>query len=463
MYGCECAKFSRRIQILCGQTKLEAMKKPVLLSVSFAKTNSGSNSVCEGRKDFSVTVSLAREEIREYITQIWNDNKAREQLLEELQEQLNENLSFLQEQRTVLQEYISAKKGLEEEGTEIFESMEMIRDQMMAVENEINKIRDLYNEANRKGWKIIFYPKLEYNVLKAESQKKGEKLREQERMLQNCYQKLADEENVFCRKMEGLGENIQKCRDAIDAGEAVLEVQKQELSEMKDVIVKGANAYIYYSMLEQKLDEVQEQLILEYDFCDDIEKAMLTQKELESLLNLWNKNQSDRELVYRILQRLFDVSRTECFGKNTGEEFDDSQYVRGYFEVVRGLYIQSGYIVDGIRSVYGKKTNNPFHGGNGGEPTEILFDPEDEVVCVSGRYAVPFMEPGGDAIGDLRIRTKKNREYGPFGECGNRGTPFELKVPEDGHFAGFFGKQKGDGFLTSIGLLYTTDTVPENI
>lgn len=404
--------------------------------------------------DLSAVAILAAEEIKEYVAQIWNDNQAREEELEKLQDELNENIRFLAKERNKLQCYIAEQKNVSEKKRGLEESIGMVIGQLRETEAKLQEVYNVYRAANNKGWKIIFYPALAFEALKYTAEKKDQILEEQRRDRRNDYKKLFGEQQIYLQQEAELDRDIQNSMNVIAQADTVLITQKMELGRLKDMIVKGSNAYIYYSMLGEKIQSTKERLVLERDFCENIEKVSMTQKELEELLETWEQNKNDSETVYQILQRMFDVSRTECYGKEIGEEFDDSSYIRSRFEKIRGVHIQSGYIIDGIQVLYENEIKSQFHGKMGGSEYVIEFDPGDELRSVEGHYSVPYMIPSGDAIGELFLITKKGKRYGPYGDSLKRGFGFRIELPENAHFLGVYGKSSQNQFITKLGLLY---------
>lgn len=399
-------------------------------------------------------VNQAAEEIKQYVEQILNDNGTREKVLEKLQDELNENIRFIggeKEKLKTFREIYSSLLGRREALDQFFQTA---INKLNDIEQELNKVYEVYREVQKKGWKIIFYPALGIKALQYATSNKDEVLEQQRNIQRTELDKLrAEDEGLLERECE-LEQEIHSSTETIAKAETTLIMQKEELGKLKYELVKWTNAYIYYSMLRQKICETDSRLQFQTDFCENIEVTVLTQKELEELLELWEKNKSDSETVYRILREMFEASRTACVGKDMGDMFDDSSYIRNRFEKIRGIHIQSGYILDGIQVLYAADLKNQFCGGKGGSEHIIEFDPGDELKSIEGHYNVPYIIPSGDAIGELYIITKKGKRYGPYGGSMGRGTSFKLELPQDTHFVGFYGKSSESSFITQLGLLY---------
>ncbi len=410
---------------------------------------------CEDRAEkLRQMASEATKEIKIYVTQIWNDNAERERLLEKLQDDLNQNIRYIKEQKIKLQSHLERQKGLSAQEKSLTDSIQTVLNRLNDIEGDLNKIYSAYAEASKKGWKIIFYPALGIKVIKYKIEKKDIILEEQRKIQKDNLDKLFREEYDLLEGERELKQDIDSCTEVIAEAETVLIMQKAELGEMKAALVKWTNAYIYYSMLGQTIDLTERQMDFEKDLCESVDRIAVTQKELERLLLLWEQNKNDSGAVYDILKRMFDAAKTESYGNDIGDDFDDSEYMRNRFEKIRGLHIQSGYIVDGIRILYKNEIDSELHGGKGGSGKYIIFDEGDELKRIEGAWGVPYMRPGGDAVGNLFIVTRKGKRYGPYGECGNRGRKFQIEIPENTSFVGFYGKQSQNSFLTKIGLAY---------
>lgn len=187
---------------------------------------------------------------------------------------------------------------------------------------------------------------------------------------------------------------------------------------------------------------------------------------------------NEKNLPFGQTGGLSRMGRTECYGTDAGEEFDDSnvclkakggnntdilKVLQGGADTsilprkVKGLSIRWGAIVDGIKVLY-EDGETEIHGSSyGGREQCILLEEDDELEAIEGVWDVPYA--GGGAIAGLLIRTGKGAVYGPFG--GNNGKRFCVQVPENAAFAGLYGRAgKGGngGFLEKLGLLYLNHT-----
>ncbi|KAI7734841.1 hypothetical protein M8C21_030683 [Ambrosia artemisiifolia] len=93
-------------------------------------------------------------------------------------------------------------------------------------------------------------------------------------------------------------------------------------------------------------------------------------------------------------------------------------------------------------------TSEKMGGWQGGEKvTEITFDEDEEINCISGTVALSRgTYAGNTVISSISFMTNK-KVYGPFGNV--RGTPFTVPW-EDGSFAGFYGL--AGYYIDSIGV-----------
>lgn len=139
-------------------------------------------------------VDSAAEEIKQYIEQIWNDNEKREEMLEKLQDELNENIRFLKSERAKLECYLAEKKAVLEKEKGVESSIRIVIDKLKATEDKLWEIYDVYKSANEKGWKIVFYPKLASKALTYSSANKDRVLEERKKNYRNDYENLFREQ-----------------------------------------------------------------------------------------------------------------------------------------------------------------------------------------------------------------------------------------------------------------------------
>lgn len=456
-------EIDQKISILNAGILGAARRMPVfagvMAGVSVCSVGAGApiysvGAVAAPGRDILSAVEKAAGEIKQYVAEIWNDTEKREQMLEKMQDELSENIQSLRKKREELEGYQARMKNVTEKERDLAKSLASLIDDIHKKEAELREVYDVYRSANNKGWKIMFYPELAYKALKYTAENRDGILRRELERYRQGYDSLFSEKHGYLRQEDEFARKIKDSMESIAKAETALVMQKMELGNLKRLIVKGSNAYIYYSMLLQKMQTAGSILAVEKEFCVNMENMAVREEELEGLLALWKKNESDSETVYRILKEMFQTPRTGCVGKEIGDEFDDSSYVRGYFEKIKGIHIQSGYIIDGIQALYERSLRDQFHGGMGGGEHIIEFEPEDELKGIEGHYNVPFMIPSGDAIGELYIITKKERRYGPYGDSMHRGIGFKLEIPDDARFMGFFGRSSGEKFITQLGLLY---------
>jgi hypothetical protein len=119
--------------------------------------------------------------------------------------------------------------------------------------------------------------------------------------------------------------------------------------------------------------------------------------------------------------------------------FDDTPQAIALGQPLTGITIDYGNIVDSIQAIYGSGPPMPVYGKGGGAIDQIIFDPGDKLVEVSGYYGLWF---GGQYILQLTLRTQKGRVYGPYGNMAYAitKTPFKLVATgTNAHIFAFFG------------------------
>lgn len=149
-------------------------------------------------------------------------------------------------------------------------------------------------------------------------------------------------------------------------------------------------------------------------------------------------------------------NRVEPAGADTGEDFDDTESIGSGENPAVGIIVRSGLIVDGIGLLRKDGKQEPFHGSSYGGGSHIIrFDEGDSLALVEGFSGIAFGGPGG-AIGGLKLKTRKGKTYGPFGD-GKSGNAFQLEIPENGEFRGLCGctgTGGNGGYVAALGLVY---------
>ncbi|HYD38656.1 MAG TPA: jacalin-like lectin [Allosphingosinicella sp.] len=136
-----------------------------------------------------------------------------------------------------------------------------------------------------------------------------------------------------------------------------------------------------------------------------------------------------------------NVNTTGLHGGTGGTAFADPVPVPGQ-TFIKQIVIRSGSLIDSISTTYinpDGTTTVATHGGGGGQPTTIVFNPGETITAVTGR--------SGKFVDSLTILTSDRRVFGPFGGTG--GTPFVVNA----NILGFVGRSgtliDSIGFFTS--------------
>ena len=118
------------------------------------------------------------------------------------------------------------------------------------------------------------------------------------------------------------------------------------------------------------------------------------------------------------------------------QEFDDWAAAERNGLNLTKIVIYSGQILDGLMTFYGRES--VFHGGRpdhsgdpyGGRATEIVLEPGDPIVAVTGRLDRSSAHRF-NSFYQVRLRLKSGRVHGPFGWLGEAATDakFELSWP----------------------------------
>ncbi|MEA3016447.1 MAG: hypothetical protein QOI38_1169 [Sphingomonadales bacterium] len=136
-----------------------------------------------------------------------------------------------------------------------------------------------------------------------------------------------------------------------------------------------------------------------------------------------------------------NVNTTGLHGGPGGTAFADPIPVPGQ-TFIKQIVIRSGTFIDAISTTYVNpdgSTTVSSHGGTGGQPTTIKFNPGESIIAVTGR--------SGKFVDSLTFLTSDKRVFGPFG--GGGGSPFVVNA----NILGFVGRS--GTFLDSIGF-YTS-------
>lgn len=162
------------------------------------------------------------------------------------------------------------------------------------------------------------------------------------------------------------------------------------------------------------------------------------------------------EKAFSGLDEAKNYRQLQAQGASTGIPFDETEAMLLDKHEPVGILIRCGYIVDGIQVLYKNKECGKIHGSDrGGGKIEIIFDEGDELASIEGDYGIPFGEVGG-AVSNLVIKTRKGKQYGPFGS--GRGTKkIKLELPKNGTFCGFCGyagTAGNGGYLAGLGIVY---------
>ena len=153
----------------------------------------------------------------------------------------------------------------------------------------------------------------------------------------------------------------------------------------------------------------------------------------------------------------YTLTRTGPWGGSGGSPFDDREYLpyfRGYFmgdvvapvQIAR-MSISSGSFIDSIQVTY---TNNSEilgqprrHGGGGGSRRDLVLQPGEYIIAVSGRY--------GDYVDSLTIRTGGSRsQIVTWGGTGGARS-FNYVAPPGTQIFGIWGSS--GQYVDRIGLL----------
>jgi hypothetical protein len=110
---------------------------------------------------------------------------------------------------------------------------------------------------------------------------------------------------------------------------------------------------------------------------------------------------------------VLDFSRSDTFGGNGGDAFDDSHDLAAWGPI-RHIAVRSGSEVDSI-GVSWANGNFSDHGGTGGNVSFIDLETDESILRVDGR--------SGDRLDQITFHSNK-RTYGPFG--GGGGNPFSV-------------------------------------
>lgn len=142
-----------------------------------------------------------------------------------------------------------------------------------------------------------------------------------------------------------------------------------------------------------------------------------------------------------------------------GIPFDDSHLALTFASPMTAIHMRHGCAIDQLRAVYASH-RMPGHGGDGGGPSEYVFDPGDVLVKVVGSYGMLGSEM---LLLSLEFQTRRGRTYGyrannvPWygdetsmvrGNFTYEGNPGE-------RIAGFFGSVKNDPLtcMSSLGVI----------
>ncbi|MEM1293999.1 MAG: jacalin-like lectin [Verrucomicrobiota bacterium] len=140
------------------------------------------------------------------------------------------------------------------------------------------------------------------------------------------------------------------------------------------------------------------------------------------------------------------LKRTRLAGGTGGQIFGAYLIPKGTF--LSAVYVHAGDVIDGLQLETTDRTETrgllPFIGGVGGRRIKFRLSAREKVIGITGR--------SGIHINSIQFHTT-NGSSPLFGS--DKGTPFVLKVDEDGEFKGVYGR--AGWFLDSIGLIQAND------
>ena len=142
-----------------------------------------------------------------------------------------------------------------------------------------------------------------------------------------------------------------------------------------------------------------------------------------------------------------------------GAAFDDTAAAAALGQPLSRIRVRCGNIVDAVQAFYGPDAIAlPSHGGGGGGPNDVVLDPGDAVIGVTGFWGSWF---GGVYILQIILTTRAGRSYGPFGsaEFADSGTVFCFQAAEGESLLAFtgtvgMGNNGQSQFLGSLGATF---------
>lgn len=149
-------------------------------------------------------------------------------------------------------------------------------------------------------------------------------------------------------------------------------------------------------------------------------------------------------------------------GSVQANSFDDTDAAKNLGQPITKVTVHYGNIIDAIVPFYGsQQTPLSSHGGSGGVSTvNVIFDPGDVLVGISGFYGLWF---GGNYILQLTFHTRNGKVYGPYGDMNfaSGPTPFSLTANANEQVIALFGSlAAGDNgralYVGSIGITVQT-------
>lgn len=140
------------------------------------------------------------------------------------------------------------------------------------------------------------------------------------------------------------------------------------------------------------------------------------------------------------------LKRTRLAGGAGGQIFGAYLIPKGTH--LSAIYVHAGDVIDGLQLETTDRTDTrgllPFIGGVGGSRIEFRLEAGEKIIGITGRSS--------DHINAIQFHTT-NGSSPLYGK--DEGTPFILKVDEDGEFKGLYGR--AGWYLDSIGLIQAFD------
>ncbi|OWZ06589.1 hypothetical protein PHMEG_00021133 [Phytophthora megakarya] len=144
------------------------------------------------------------------------------------------------------------------------------------------------------------------------------------------------------------------------------------------------------------------------------------------------------------------VKITSVFGASpVGIKFTDQEKIDPG-QIVKGVTIRAGERLDGVGIILADPTGAPviyFHGGDGGDPTELTLGPYEIITSIEAHIAhggigkIAFIEFGTNASNYLNGGTPTSKQYKDY-------------APEGYQLGGFYGTDNGE--IVSIAPFWTS-------